>query len=109
MRHSVVGFLVLPLGILAACAQEHAPAQSTMLFATQTQCSSCHGYPPGDYPDNMGHSGTNNCDLCHPIFTPTGIDKAKHLNGTIDYQANCLACHSARELCLLGIRQYCSM
>ena len=63
---------------------------------TTLTCSSCHGNPPGG-----NHPNLPNCSLCHFNYgdKPAGVgtqavDAARHLNGTINIDADCVTCHS---------------
>ena len=76
---------------------------------TVGQCVKCHAMPPTGY---AGHPATlsnlssmsniyNRCGSCHTNLSSSAstvsnvfTDKAKHVNGTIEYVANCNACHA---------------
>jgi predicted CxxxxCH...CXXCH cytochrome family protein len=60
-------------------------------------CNSCHGTgtaaaatpPTGTHPQ-----GVTACAMCHAGYTQTSVDKARHLDGVIDYDAKtCTSCH----------------
>jgi predicted CxxxxCH...CXXCH cytochrome family protein len=52
-------------------------------------CGSCHGAPPGG-----SHPANAACGGCHAGYTATTVNKAVHLNGTVDVSAmTCTSCH----------------
>ena len=63
---------------------------------TTLNCSSCHGDPPGG-----DHPKMTNCSLCHFNYgdKPAGagtqvVDSARHIDGSVDVDADCVTCHS---------------
>jgi predicted CxxxxCH...CXXCH cytochrome family protein len=62
-------------------------ASATMSWTSTTplSCTSCHGSPPAS---GTGHpSTTADCGGCHSGYTRTTVNKATHINGTIESSA----------------------
>jgi predicted CxxxxCH...CXXCH cytochrome family protein len=63
--------------------------------STTLTCTSCHGNPPSGT-----HPRATNCHVCHitygdkPASGAQAIDTAKHMNGVIDMEADCVGCHT---------------
>ncbi|MGB8930010.1 MAG: CxxxxCH/CxxCH domain-containing protein [Anaeromyxobacteraceae bacterium] len=62
--------------------------------ATTLTCASCHGNPPGGT-----HPAMTNCSLCHTNYddataVPQRVDKARHINGLLEYDGDCVSCHT---------------
>jgi predicted CxxxxCH...CXXCH cytochrome family protein len=66
----------------------------TRVDGTQSQCTSCHGMPPGG-----SHPADPNCGACHPTMTPGDnmhiTDPARHIDGVVDVSTTiaCDTCH----------------
>jgi predicted CxxxxCH...CXXCH cytochrome family protein len=60
--------------------------------ATQVAgCTACHGAPPP-----APHSTSTACGSCHTGYTATSVDKATHMNGTVDITGiSCTSCHGS--------------
>jgi hypothetical protein len=71
-------------------------------------CTKCHAMPPSGYSNHPAALSDNaaistiyaSCGSCHTNLSNTATnmtnvfsDKTKHINGTIDYVANCNGCH----------------
>jgi predicted CxxxxCH...CXXCH cytochrome family protein len=61
-------------------------------------CDECHEAPPSDIGAHTGLTVVSECNACHPHFNLSGgfdspADRAKHINGTIDVDADCVSCH----------------
>jgi predicted CxxxxCH...CXXCH cytochrome family protein len=71
---------------LGAGGTNHAPTWTGN--ASQVACGSCHGAPPPP-----PHSTSAFCQGCHPGYTATSVNLAKHVNGTVDAGTSCGDCH----------------
>jgi predicted CxxxxCH...CXXCH cytochrome family protein len=56
--------------------------------SAQVACGSCHGAPPP-----APHTDSAFCQGCHPGYTATSVNLAKHVNGTVDAGTSCGDCH----------------
>ncbi|WP_242360177.1 CxxxxCH/CxxCH domain-containing protein [Anaeromyxobacter sp. SG17] len=57
--------------------------------AAQTACGTCHLTPPPP-----PHPRTQICDNCHPGYTITSVNLAKHINGLVEAEnLTCSSCH----------------
>ncbi len=68
---------------------------TSYLVGTSTDCTKCHGYPPGG-----GHPVDNNCTSCHSHVNATNdgfSDATLHVNGNVEGGGDCIGCHSSQQ------------
>ena len=82
-------------GTLVAAARGTASTPTwTRVDGSQSQCTSCHGMPPGG-----SHPTDPNCGSCHPTMTPGDnmhiTDPTRHIDGVVDVSTTiaCDTCH----------------
>ncbi len=56
--------------------------------ASQAACGTCHAAPPPP-----PHPSRTSCGTCHPGYTPTTVNLAVHIDGTVDVTLSCASCH----------------
>ncbi|HET9594210.1 MAG TPA: CxxxxCH/CxxCH domain-containing protein [Anaeromyxobacteraceae bacterium] len=60
-------------------------------------CGDCHADPPTSTAHN-GFTAATNCGNCHNGYTATTVNKALHINGTADVNAQtCTSCHGTQS------------
>jgi predicted CxxxxCH...CXXCH cytochrome family protein len=67
-------------------------ATPTWVNPASGQCGTCHGIPP----TQGGHTSSTACGSCHPGYTATAVNRALHVNGTLDVSgggSSCTSCH----------------
>jgi len=62
-------------------------------------CSKCHEAPPASLSPHTGSETLSDCDTCHVHFNndgtlTAGANRALHINGVVDYSADCNSCHA---------------
>ncbi|UCH82054.1 MAG: CxxxxCH/CxxCH domain-containing protein [Nitrospiraceae bacterium] len=62
-------------------------------------CSKCHEAPPASLSPHTGSETLSDCDTCHVHFNndgtlTAGANRALHINGVVDYSADCDSCHA---------------
>jgi predicted CxxxxCH...CXXCH cytochrome family protein len=62
----------------------------TRVDGSQAACGTCHGIPPG----GTHPQGVTQCGSCHDGYSQASVNRALHMNGSIDVKAlGCASCH----------------
>jgi predicted CxxxxCH...CXXCH cytochrome family protein len=65
-------------------------------------CDECHEAPPSDISDHTGLTVVSECNACHTHFNTSGgfdndTDRARHIDGNTDVDAECVTCHATAK------------
>jgi hypothetical protein len=65
-------------------------------------CKECHEAPPSDISDHFGLTDVSECNAGHTHFNTSGgfdndTDRARHIDGDIDVDAECVTCHATAK------------